>query len=85
VLAMLAAMLLFTLHQIYLFRDRPPEPNPALGLIYADASRILGQATPIYLSVGDMALKWSLAAIVVACAAWAFASTLRREQTSEPL
>ena len=78
VLATLAALLLFTWHEVHLFNSRPNEPDPARGYILANATHVFGGSQSLYLSQADVALRWGLAGAVLVVAVWAISHTFRR-------
>ena len=66
VLAVIAAMLLFTWHELVLFHDRPTTPDPSRGQVIAASTRVFGDSDPFYLTQLDVALRWGLGALVLA-------------------
>lgn len=83
VLATVAAMALFTLNEFRIYQFMPHSADPAHGHIYGIWMQLFGEPATAYLSVWDLAGRWALAGVTVACAAWALAETLEPAPAKE--
>ena len=77
VLATIGALGLFTLNEFRIYQFLPHTADPAHGQIYGIWMRLLGQPATAYLSVWDMAGRWTLALVTFGFAMWALAETLQ--------
>lgn len=80
---MLVGLLLFTLDEVHLFRDRPHVIDTAHGYVTHASVRSFGAVADVYVSTADLALRWGLVFLVVAAALWALALTLKPVQEPE--
>jgi len=76
VFAPLTALLVFALNEMRLFQDRPRAPAPDEGFTHAAVARVFNANEQIFLSGGDVALRWFLFAAIVALGIWTLAETL---------
>ena len=77
VLATLGALALFTLNEFRIYQFLPHTADPAHGQIYGIWMQLMGQPATAYLSIWDMAGRWTLAGVTFLCAMWALAETLQ--------
>ena len=77
VLATLGALALFTLNEFRIYQFLPHTADPAHGQIYGIWMQLMGQPATAYLSIWDMAGRWTLAGVTFVCAMWALAETLQ--------
>mgnify|MGYP003530130025 CR=1 FL=1 len=73
VLSAVAGLALFTLNEVRMFQTLPRAPDPAHA--YAAAIQILDAATPVYLGLADLAVRWGLVGVTIAPCLWALAET----------
>ena len=78
VLASVFGLALFALNEARMFQFLPRAPDPGRGQTHTVWLRILEAKEPVYLSSLDLALRWSLAALVVGLCAWAVSETFSR-------
>ena len=83
VLATIAALALFTLNEFRIYQFLPHTADPAHGHIYGIWMQLFGEPATAYLSVWDMAGRWTLAGVTVVCAIWALAETLAPAQANK--
>lgn len=83
VLAAVTALLLFTLNDVRMFQTLPRQTNPGDGHTHALWLRLFGGGEQVFVSSYDLAVRWVLAAAVVALCAWAAAETFRRVPVTE--
>jgi hypothetical protein len=75
VLAAVGALALFALNEVRMFHWLPRAPDPGNGQTHAASIQIMDAATPVYLSLSDLLIRWGLAGLVVALCLWALAET----------
>lgn len=74
-LAAVGALALFALNEVRMFHWLPRMPDPGNGQTHAASIQIMDAATPVYLSLADLLIRWGLAGVVVALCLWALAET----------
>ncbi|MES1199711.1 MAG: hypothetical protein ABUS48_07005 [Pseudomonadota bacterium] len=79
VLATVAALLLFTLNEMRLFNDRPRVSDAVHGFIHGAYLRAFGAPQQVFLSTGDLTVRWSLVALTIALSLWALADSIERK------
>jgi hypothetical protein len=77
-LAAVAALLLFTLNDVRMFQTLPRAPDAARDLTHQLTLQLMGAAEPVYVSFGDLVLRWGLAGLTFGLCLWALAETLPR-------
>jgi len=77
VLAAVAALGLYALNDARLFQAMPREADPGSGRTHAVAIQLWGASERVFMSGGDLALRWGLAGLTVAGCIWAVAETLK--------
>lgn len=82
VLASVAALSVFALNEVRMFRGLPRTPDPSSGQTHAVWLRIADGQEQVYLSFWDLALRWGLAGITAALALWALAETFQPRATT---
>lgn len=81
IFATLAALLVFTLHEMQLFNARPREL--AEGFTHAVWIRTFGAPEHVYLSNFDVGMRWSLVALTVLLSLWALLETIARKPAAQ--
>ena len=76
VLASVGGLALFALNEVRMFHALPRMPDPGSGRTHAASIQIMDAASPIYLSLADLVVRWSLVGVVVALCLWALAETI---------
>lgn len=79
VLAAVGGLSLFAINEIRMFYWLPRAPDPGNGQTHAAAIQVMDAATPVYLSVVDLAGRWGLAGLTVALCIWALAETFGKQ------
>ncbi|MGD9979698.1 MAG: hypothetical protein AB7H66_13815 [Hyphomonadaceae bacterium] len=79
VLASVGALALFALNEVRMFHSLPRLPDPGSGQTHAASIQIMDAATPVYLGLTDLAVRWGLAGLVVALCVWALAETFGKQ------
>lgn len=79
VLTAVAGLALFTLNEVRMFNWLPRMPDPGNGQTHAVSIQIMDAAAPVYLTLVDLAVRWGLAALVVALCVWAIAETFGKQ------
>ncbi|MGQ0531731.1 MAG: hypothetical protein ACT4OF_03455 [Caulobacteraceae bacterium] len=75
VLAAVGGLALFALNEVRMFHSLPRMPDPGNGQTHAASIQIMDAATPVYLSLTDLVVRWGLAGLTVALCLWALAET----------
>jgi hypothetical protein len=70
---------LFTLNEVRMFHSLPRLPDPGNGQTHAASIQIMDAASPVYLSLADLGVRWALAGLVVALCIWAVAETFGKQ------
>ena len=78
VLAAVNALALFALNEVRMFQSLPRMPDPGNGQTHAASIQIMDAATPVYLSLVDLIVRWGLVGLVVALSIWALAETFEK-------
>lgn len=79
VLAAVTALLLFTLNEIRMLNMLPRDPDPSRGQTFVTAVHLFGGSDHVYLSLLDLAARWGLVGLTLACAIWALSETFQRK------
>jgi hypothetical protein len=79
VLAAVGGLALFTLNEVRMFHSLPRLPDPGNGQTHAASIQIMDAASPVYLSLADLGVRWALAGLVVALCIWAVAETFGKQ------
>jgi hypothetical protein len=77
VLAAVSALAVFALNEVRMFHALPHSPEP--GHTRAASIQIMDAATPVYLSLADLAVRWGLVGVTVALCLWALAETFGKQ------
>lgn len=78
VLTAVGGLALFALNEVRMFHALPRMPDPGNGQTHAAAIQIMDAATPVYLSLVDLGVRWGLAGLVVALCVWAVMETFEK-------
>lgn len=81
-LTAVGALALFTLNEVRMFHALPRAPDPGSGQTHASSIQIMDAATPVYMSLADLAGRWGLAALTVGLCVWALAETFSQHPQS---
>jgi hypothetical protein len=85
VLASVGGLALFALNEVRMFHSLPRAPDPGGGQTHAASIQIMDAATPVYLSMTDLVVRWGLVGLTVALCLWAVAETFGKQpQPAEP-
>jgi hypothetical protein len=76
-LAAVAGLALFALNDVRMFHWLPRASDPGNGKTHAIALQLFGASEQVYVTLFDLASRWSLAALTVALCVWAVAETLK--------
>jgi hypothetical protein len=79
VLAAVGGLALFALNEVRMFQSLPRLPDPGNGQTHAASIQIMDAASPVYLSLADLSVRWGLAGLVVALCLWALAETFGKQ------
>jgi len=83
VLAAVGALALYALNEVRMFQWLPREADPGNGRTHATALQIWGASERVFLSAGDVVVRWGLVGLTLAACVWALAETLKRQSPAD--